>query len=67
MCERAEFQNPQNWHNQGYLPHYDIGDKYQMITYRLADSLPVEVLHRLESSLAGSADCRQFRMNVDRL
>ena len=58
MCERAEFQNPQNWHNRGYLPHYDIGGKYQMITYRLADSLPVEVLHRLKSSLAGSADCQ---------
>ena len=46
MRERHEFHNPQNWRNRGYLPHYDSANKYQMITYRLADSLPQELLHR---------------------
>ena len=44
MSGRPEFQNPQNWHSRGYLPHYDAGGKCQMITYRLADSLPQELL-----------------------
>ncbi|NQZ59974.1 MAG: transposase [Lentisphaeraceae bacterium] len=40
MNERYEFDNPQNWHSRGYLFHYDAAGKYQMITYRLSDSLP---------------------------
>ena len=28
------------WHSRGYLPHYDVSGLYQVITYRLADSLP---------------------------
>lgn len=35
------------WHSRGYLPHYDVHGLLQSITCRLADSLPVEVLHRL--------------------
>ena len=37
---RPEFDNTEDWHNRGYLPHYDSANKYQMITYRLNDSLP---------------------------
>ena len=40
MNHRPEFENSEAWHNRGYLPHYDVAHKYQMITYRLADSLP---------------------------
>ena len=47
---RAEFSSVDNWHNRGYLPHYGAKNKCQMITYRLADSLPQEVL-----KAAGSA------------
>jgi len=35
------------WHSRGYLPHCDVPGLQQSITFRLADSLPVEVLHRL--------------------
>lgn len=28
------------WYSRGYLPHYDVGNIYQSITYRLADSMP---------------------------
>lgn len=35
------------WHSRGYLPHCDVPGLLQSITFRLADSLPVEVLHRL--------------------
>ena len=40
---RHEFDNHEAWHNRGYLPHYEAGDKLQMITYRLGDSLPGSV------------------------
>ena len=43
MVQRHEFENGQNWYGRGFLPHYDAANKYQMITYRLADSLPKEV------------------------
>jgi len=46
---KDEFQNTQNWHNRGYLPHYDAGGKYQFITYRLVDSLPQKVLVNIPS------------------
>ncbi|EDM25635.1 hypothetical protein LNTAR_25115 [Lentisphaera araneosa HTCC2155] len=41
---RKEFEDTRNWHSRGFISHYDACDKYQMITYRLADSLPNEVL-----------------------
>ena len=40
-------QSDKHWHERGYLPHYDSAGIYQLITYRLADSLPKEVLVRL--------------------
>lgn len=30
-------------HYRGFLPHYDFGGLYQMITYRLNDSLPKNI------------------------
>lgn len=41
---RGEFKNSENWHTRGFMPHYDAENKYQMITYRLADSLPISSL-----------------------
>jgi hypothetical protein len=32
------------WHSRGRLPHYDADEVTQMITYRLADALPREVI-----------------------
>ena len=39
---------PPGWHERGYLPHYDDGKVIQSLTYRLADSLPAEVMAKLE-------------------
>ncbi|PDW05106.1 REP-associated tyrosine transposase [Candidatus Viridilinea mediisalina] len=30
------------WHSRGYLPHFDVPGLVQMVTYRLADSMPTE-------------------------
>jgi len=43
---REEFKNSHLWYKH-FLPHYKAENKYQMITYRLADSLPQKVLKSL--------------------
>ena len=35
------------WHSRGYLPHCDTPGLIQAVTFRLADSLPAEVVNRL--------------------
>jgi putative DNA methylase len=42
---------PEGWHNRGYLPHFDGGEIPQFITFRLAGSLPREVLARWREEL----------------
>jgi putative DNA methylase len=37
----------QGWYNRGYLPHFDTDQYPQMITYRLDDSLPKDVVERI--------------------
>ena len=39
------------WYNRGYLPHRNKSGLMQMITYRLADSLPEETLKRLNAEI----------------
>ena len=38
------------WHSRNYLPHYDSSDVIQFVTFRLADSLPRQVLERLQGA-----------------
>ena len=33
-----------DWHSRGYLPHCDFADSIQGITFRLADSMPNDVI-----------------------
>lgn len=37
---------PKGWYSRGYLPHFDGGACVQFLTYRLADSMPQEVLEK---------------------
>ena len=41
------------WYSRGYVPHLDRIGLLQSITFRLADSLPSEVLHRITVDLTG--------------
>jgi len=43
-----EYSEHLPWKSRGYLPHLDILGELQFITYRLADSLPQELLWKLE-------------------
>ena len=50
----AEIGGPREgavWHSRGYLPHFESCEVMQHVTFHLADSLPGEVLVRLEAEL----------------
>ena len=47
------------WHQRGYLPHFDGGAVVQMITFRLADSLPRAAFDKAVASAANEADRRR--------
>ena len=42
---------PPRWYSRGYLPHFDSTQVTQAITFRLADSLPQDKLHRFAIEL----------------
>ena len=50
-ARRSRERSPKGWYTRGYLPHYDEGGALQMITYRLGDSLPQNVLEEMEETL----------------
>lgn len=45
-------QAHRGWYNRGYLPHADLPGLVQMITYRLADSLPSGALDQIGDELS---------------
>lgn len=42
---------PKGHHQRGYLPHRDYGGSIQAITFRLVDSLPVQVIEKWKTEL----------------
>lgn len=44
-------QDPQ-WRSRGYLPHFESGTSPQLLTIRLADTLPTAVLAQLEQEVS---------------
>jgi len=51
------------WHHRGYLPHFDSGAVVQMITFRLADSLPRKIYREFLASSIRDPD-RQSRIEA---
>ena len=47
----TNFGLPEEWNNGGNLPHRNSRNLVQSITFRLADSLPQEVLRQIEDEL----------------
>jgi REP element-mobilizing transposase RayT len=43
---------PTGWHSRGYLPHFDAGEVFQSITFRLAGSMPQTLLEQWKRELA---------------
>jgi len=61
------------WHSRGYLPHLDQPGLIQSITFRLADSVPAEVIDnwRLELHLSGGEPasdprCAELSKRIER-
>lgn len=44
------------WRTRGYLPHVDVADTWQAITYRLADAMPRPAIEAMERELAAVPD-----------
>jgi len=51
---------PGGWHSRGYLPHFDGGEIQQFLTFRLADSMPQNLLDKWREELSGEQN-----INVD--
>jgi REP element-mobilizing transposase RayT len=47
------------WHCRGYLPHCDVPELIQAITFRLHDALPAEVLARIQDETRDGSDSRK--------
>ena len=39
------------WHSRGYLPHFECNEVIQHVTFHLADSLPKDVVVRLDEEI----------------
>ena len=48
MSKGASTPSHRLWYHNGTLPHFDAADLIQAITFRLADSLPLQVLERID-------------------
>jgi len=47
------------WRSRGYLPHRDAPELVQMVTFRLADSLPAEVMEELRRDPCVQSDAHR--------
>ena len=56
MIAAASDYKPAGWHNRGYLPHFDGGEVFQSITFRLYDSMPQELLAKWRAELARESE-----------
>ena len=63
--ERQKCKEHRGWHSRGYLPHFDSPYVMQMITFRLADSLPKSILREIETETMHQTN-RQKRMRIDK-
>ena len=50
---------PIGWHSRGYLPHFDAGEVFQSITFRLYDSMPQRLLEEWKHELASESEERE--------
>jgi REP element-mobilizing transposase RayT len=56
LINPASDYKPAGWHSRGYLPHFDAGEVFQSITFRLHDSMPQELLAKWREELARESD-----------
>jgi putative transposase len=54
------------WHERGYLPHYDVPNVTQFVTFGLADALPPNALARILEKADEKAQRRILEFELDR-
>ncbi len=61
-----DVQEHKGWYKRTKLPHFDAADTYQMITYRLIDSMPSTTLNKLKT-LRDNGDIlnKEYRAKVE--
>ncbi len=52
------YRTEDGWRSRGYLPHYDSPYVFQFVTFRLADSLPTNLISRLKQINSLPSSCR---------
>jgi REP element-mobilizing transposase RayT len=45
-------ETPKGWYSRGYLPHFDVPNLIQFVTFRLTDSVPDELLRGWQTQLS---------------
>mgnify|MGYP005848753209 CR=1 FL=1 len=53
---RANTQSAKGWYSRDYLPHLDTPGLLQMITCRLADALPAQVIERIKQQTPNASE-----------
>jgi hypothetical protein len=51
ICKPRVRESSPRWHSRGYLPHFESAGVIQHVTFHLADSLPRDVVKRLNEEL----------------
>ncbi len=54
------------WHSRGYIPHFDSGGLVQSVSFRLADSVPQDLLRRWRAELRGDDRAAELRERIAR-
>lgn len=55
ICYGIDMSNDiHTWHSRGYLPHFDNPGSLQIVTIRLQDSLPAELIRKIYASIPSS-------------
>lgn len=55
------------WYSRGDLPHFETSARLQMITYRLADSVPQDVVRALHARMMDGGSQTQYRLKIENL
>ena len=54
------------WHSRGYIPHFDSGGLVQSVAFRLADSVPQDLLRLWRAELRGDDRAAALRERIAR-
>jgi REP element-mobilizing transposase RayT len=65
--KKENILRPKFWHDRGYLPHFDGGEIIQFVTFRLADSIPKNVVVKLKEELEHNIiSDREYHLKINK-